>query len=73
MQAFFIDMIKLFKLDDYEVTVEPEALLLKPFKTIWDRDKSKDKSLAKQERTMPSSFSIQVMVLPGILTHTTAT
>jgi hypothetical protein len=42
-------MIKLFKLDDYEVIVEPEALLLKPFKTIWDRDKSKDKSLAKQE------------------------
>jgi hypothetical protein len=42
-------MIKLFKLDEYEVVVEPEAILLKPFKTLWDRDKRRDKSLAKQE------------------------
>ena len=49
MQAFLFDMIKLFKLEDYEVVVEPEALLLKPFKTLWDRDKRKDKSMAKQE------------------------
>lgn len=42
-------MIKLFKLDDYEVVVEPEAIMLKPFKALWDRDKSKGKTIAKQE------------------------
>lgn len=42
-------MIKLFKRDGYEVKVEPEALLLMPFKKIWDRDKSKDKNRAMQE------------------------
>ena len=42
-------MIKLFKYESYEVTVEPEALMLAPFKAIYDRDKHKDKSLAKQE------------------------
>lgn len=42
-------MIKLFKYENYEVKVEPEAMLLTPFKALWERDKSKDKSLAKQE------------------------
>jgi hypothetical protein len=42
-------MIKLFKRDGYDVKVDPEALLLKPFKKIWDRDKSKDKNRAMQE------------------------
>lgn len=42
-------MIKLFKYEGYEVVIEPEALMLSPFKAIYDRDKSKDKSLAKQE------------------------
>lgn len=42
-------MIRLFKYEGYEVTVEPEALMLAPFKAIYDRDKSKDKSMAKQE------------------------
>lgn len=42
-------MIKLFKYEAYEVTVEPEALLLAPFKALYDRDKHGDKSLAKQE------------------------
>ena len=42
-------MIKLFKFEGYTVTIEPEALLLSPFKAIWDRDKSKDKNLAMQE------------------------
>lgn len=42
-------MIKLFKRDGYEIKVEPEALLLKPFKKIWNRDRSKDKSRAMQE------------------------
>lgn len=42
-------MIKLFTFEGYNVTVEPEALMLAPFKAIWDRDKSKDKHIAMQE------------------------
>ena len=42
-------MIKLFKYEGYSVAVEPEAIMLAPFKAIWDRDKRKDKSMAMQE------------------------
>lgn len=42
-------MVKLFKYEGYTVVVEPEALLLAPFKKIFDRDKSKDKLRALQE------------------------
>ena len=42
-------MIKLFEYDNYEVIIEPEAIMLAPFKVLYDRDKRKDKSLAKQE------------------------
>lgn len=42
-------MIRLFNFEGYEVTVEPEALMLTPFKALWDRDKDKQKSMAKQE------------------------
>ena len=42
-------MIRLFKYEGYTVTVEPEALMLAPFKAIWDRDKDKNKSMAMQE------------------------
>ena len=42
-------MIRLFKYEGYEVIIEPEALMLAPFKALYDRDKSKDKSMAKQE------------------------
>lgn len=42
-------MIRLFKYEGYTVTIEPEALMLAPFKAIWQRDKSKDKSKAMQE------------------------
>jgi hypothetical protein len=42
-------MVKLFNLEDYEVVVEPEALVLAPFKKLWDRDRNKDKHMAKQE------------------------
>ena len=42
-------MIKLFKREGYDIKVEPEALLLMPFKKIWERDKSKDKNRAMQE------------------------
>lgn len=42
-------MIRLFEYENYEVIVDPEAIMLAPFKTLYDRDKRKDKSLAKQE------------------------
>lgn len=42
-------MIRLFKYEGYKVTISEEALLLKPFKAIWNRDttKSKDKALSE--------------------------
>lgn len=42
-------MVRLFRYEGYEVIIEPEAIMLAPFKAIYDRDKHKDKSLAKQE------------------------
>lgn len=41
--------MKLFTYEAYRVKVSEEALLLKPFKVIWDRDKSisKDKALSE--------------------------
>ena len=42
-------MVRLFKYEGYEVVIEPEALMLAPFKAIYSRDKHKDKSMAKQE------------------------
>lgn len=42
-------MIRLFRYEGYSVSVEPEALMLIPFKTLYDRDKSESKSVAMQE------------------------
>ena len=41
--------MKLFKYEGYKITISEEALLLEPFKKIWDRDKSEDKYKALQE------------------------
>lgn len=41
--------MKLFKYEGYEVKIAPEALTLKPFKKLWDRDKSKNKEKAVLE------------------------
>ena len=41
--------MKLFKYEVYEVRIAPEALTLKPFKKLWDRDKSKTKDTAITE------------------------
>ena len=41
--------MKLFRYEGYEVKVAPEALALKPFKKLWDRDKSKSKDKAIDE------------------------
>ena len=38
--------MKLFNYEGYNLKVEPEALLLTPFKKLWDRDKSKLKETA---------------------------
>ena len=35
--------MKLFKYEGYRIVISEEALLLKPFKKIWDRDKTKNK------------------------------
>jgi hypothetical protein len=42
-------MVRLFQYEGYKVSIAPEALMLQPFKKIWDRDKSKDKHKAMQE------------------------
>ena len=42
-------MIKLFKYEQFKLTISEEALLLKPIKAVWDRDKSKNKQKALME------------------------
>lgn len=42
-------MIRLFKYENYKVTISEEAILLKPFKAIWDRDRTKSKDRALDE------------------------
>lgn len=41
--------MKLFKFESYNLTISDEAYLLQPFKAIWKRDKTRDKSVALQE------------------------
>lgn len=41
--------MKLFKFEGYQVVISEEALLLKPFKKIWSRDKHRNKEFALQE------------------------
>ena len=41
--------MKLFKFEGYRVIIEPEALLLKPFRLIWERDKKETKEKAINE------------------------
>ena len=41
--------MKLFKYEGHKVVIEPEALALKPFKKLWDRDKTKSKETAIAE------------------------
>ena len=44
--------MRLFKYEGYEVRVAPEALTLRPFKKLWDRDKTKDKEKATLELSL---------------------
>lgn len=41
--------MKLFNLVNYQLTISEEAYILKPFKKLWDRDKSKTKVRALPE------------------------
>lgn len=41
--------MNLFTVDNNRVTFSPEALLVKEFKALWDRDNSKHKELATEE------------------------
>lgn len=41
--------MKLFKYEGYKVTVSEEALMLEPFRNIWNRDKTKTKIKALNE------------------------
>ena len=41
--------MKLFKYEGYKITISEEALLLRPFKVIWKRDKSQNKEKALME------------------------
>lgn len=41
--------MKLFKYSGYQLTISEEAFLLKPFKTLWTRDKTRNKEIAQQE------------------------
>ena len=41
--------MRLFKYEGYRVVISEEAMMLKPFKKLWDRDTSPDKSNALNE------------------------
>lgn len=41
--------MKLFKYEGYNLTISEEAMLLKPFKALWKRDKSRNKEKALME------------------------
>lgn len=41
--------MKLIKFENHTITIEPEALLISAFKTIWNRDTSEGKNKALQE------------------------
>lgn len=41
--------MKLFKYEGYKLHISEEAFMLKPFKEIWNRDKTKNKDKALQE------------------------
>ena len=41
--------MKLFRYEGYKLHISEEAFVLKPFKELWNRDKSKNKDKASQE------------------------
>ena len=53
----FIGM-NLFTLKNYKVYISEEAYLLAPFKKLWDRDKSQNKSKYKDYKHYAYNFHI---------------
>lgn len=49
MQVFLFYVMKLFRYEGYKVIVEPEALMLAPFKALDRRDKSRSKDRLNME------------------------
>ena len=41
--------MKLFRYEGYKLHISEEAFVLKPFKELWNRDKTKNKDKALQE------------------------
>ena len=41
--------MKLLRIEDYQIKIEPQLLAIECFRKIWTRDKSKDKARAVQE------------------------
>ena len=46
-----------FNEEIWEIELTPEAVEINPFKILWDRDKAKDKSLARKELAFIKLFS----------------
>lgn len=57
-------MAYLFKIEGNLVVPSDEALLVPPFKDIWDRDKTKDKDTAYRELTYVEFMSSQLATNP---------
>lgn len=41
--------MRLFKFENYQLTISPEALAIKAFRTLWDKDKTASKIVATQQ------------------------
>lgn len=63
--------MQLFELKDYNLTFSPQALELKAFKALWDRDKTKDKKRALAELSYVYFFSDYKSDFIDILDETT--
>lgn len=57
MLLLFVIMISLFKKEGYDIVISDEAFTLKPFRLIWNRDRSKGKEKAIAELGFIYHFS----------------
>lgn len=49
IHSFFIKFMRLFKYEGYKIVISEEAFALKPFRQIWQRDKTSNKDKAIME------------------------
>ena len=54
--------MRLFKYEGYKLTISEEAMLLKPFKAIWKRDRTQNKEKALMELRLQSLGSIEEII-----------